>query len=1157
MPTTYKIHPAIGIARVGNSPDEFFVGPERIGERPEPPGGFKDAACRVKRQAARFRIFAYHDDETVEEITAADAEITWTVHVANKKAAYSARGNPEPAADLTIDPGSRTLSGLNSSADFDGGTIAYAGETPVEVPLGSMRTDDDGRLLVLGGSGNSDAPGGQVIGNFWNTYGWYDDVADGPVTATVQLHGSTDVEVADGAWVLVAPPKFAPDQDSVTTLYDRLLQTMIDSGLVASPATTSYTNDVYPILKRAEDMAWVEGLTTNHVWSHPVTDQTSIDAIMSRVENPAGGGGNMPKLYGTDSTLTVTQYAHLERWQNGTYANDWIGVPTPEPEISPAGLDRAALEAAVGAAFYPGIEAGGRFAGQRPILETVYAEAFRIDHGGAGPGDISASMALPWQADFKACQDSLADPYGDTWWPVPRPNDVFVDPAGTTQRWDDGVSSMQEMVTEWSQLGFVVRQGDMHLQVERCDTQSIELLTPTLDFVDVAQGPMGTVREVPLAITFEVTSAASPVTLEYAPGGAPSHVQLVAINTSDTVGPTTADGVATAHLWIVFRTGGVGAAIPPQVLTVQEPVSGRTWEVVVNGNTVARATTAVGLALDRSGSMSQDRGDGQSKHDSLQEAANLFVDLMLEGDGCGIARFNQDADALVDVLQLGDGMLSDTNRTAVHDAIDGNGLDPVGATSIGDGIHEARSLLDNAIDTYDRDALVVLTDGIENRERWIADVAADIDARTYAIGLGRPEDISVAALQTISGNSGGYTLITGPITGDNRYRLQKQFLQILAGINNAEVALDPDGELRSGQIVKIPFMVSEADTGIEVVLLTPAPDRIDFRLLTPMGQLIEPWHAINEPTMHYGTSDQAAFYRVALPIRIEPGRFDQVGKWYAVFRIGKPRIDPRIDRPDRDVLRVRRRVVEHGRHRPLLSEGERRFELIRSHATGDVGAPSELGAEAAIAARARELPAAANRRTQPYSLVVHTYSSVSLEASVDQNQYQPGAMVDVMASVRQSGLPVERATVWADVTEPNGETSRHGLQLAGSGRNRRYQVRFQATRPGVHHVRVRAKGLTRLGHRFTREQTLTAQVWKGADRPGDLASNPHPPTGVEAGNDGPDRHDPIQDLCRLLWCLVGPDGALDDKLLERLARRGVDVERVWKCLDACVKKSGR
>src|SRR5262245_49139754 len=113
MATLYKIHPAIGIARVGNSPDEFFIGPERVGEQPDPPGGFKDAQCRIKRQAARFRIYAHHDDGTVQEITADEAEITWKVHLVNKKAANPGRNNTEPAADLTIDPGIRTLNSPN------------------------------------------------------------------------------------------------------------------------------------------------------------------------------------------------------------------------------------------------------------------------------------------------------------------------------------------------------------------------------------------------------------------------------------------------------------------------------------------------------------------------------------------------------------------------------------------------------------------------------------------------------------------------------------------------------------------------------------------------------------------------------------------------------------------------------------------------------------------------------------------------------------------------------------------------------------------------------------------------------------------------------------------------------------------------------------
>jgi len=88
-----KIHPAIGIARLGDS-KEFFIGPEYPWERPNPISGFKDNERRIKRQAARFRLFAYHDDESVQEITAANAQITWTVCLANRKAVLRNSGTP-------------------------------------------------------------------------------------------------------------------------------------------------------------------------------------------------------------------------------------------------------------------------------------------------------------------------------------------------------------------------------------------------------------------------------------------------------------------------------------------------------------------------------------------------------------------------------------------------------------------------------------------------------------------------------------------------------------------------------------------------------------------------------------------------------------------------------------------------------------------------------------------------------------------------------------------------------------------------------------------------------------------------------------------------------------------------------------------------------
>ena len=95
-----------------------------------------------------------------------------------------------------------------------------------------------------------------------------------------------------------------------------------------------------------------------------------------------------------------------------------------------------------------------------------------------------------------------------------------------SQDWALNAMSYADMVANWHTLGFVVRQGDQHVEAERCDTTSITLLTSLLNFQDVPQGPMGMVREVALSITFEVISPANTVTLQYAAGGAPMNSQL-------------------------------------------------------------------------------------------------------------------------------------------------------------------------------------------------------------------------------------------------------------------------------------------------------------------------------------------------------------------------------------------------------------------------------------------------------------------------------------------------------------------------------------------------------------------------------------------------------------------------------------------------------
>jgi len=1127
MATIYKIHPAIGIARLGNSPDEFFIGPERIGERPNPPGGFKDAQCRVKRQAARFRIFAHHDDNTVEEITSAKADITWSVHLANKKGPNHGVNN-EPAADVTIDPGPRTLNGPDQRQLFDNGTVKFAAAPVTTVPLGEIRSDHDNHLLVLGGFGKSASPRGDgLAAYFWASKGWYDDTSDGPVTATIKLKSNGSTPAVVGAWVLVAPPKFAPHIDSVITMYDRVFQAMVDGGLLPNPTTTSYTKDVYPILQRARDTRWVVNIPAGIMaWPDPVTSDALRNAIFSSLTPPGSGSVDMPPLYdsGTlDNRLTPVQYAHMQRWKDNNYTNDWGGPPPPEAAISPAGLDRAALEACVGGAFFPGIEAGGlqqsdQPAGVpvRPIIHTAnYSEPFRLKPG-LSPGDITLVMALPWQNDFWQCREG-GD--GNHWWPVPRPDSVIR--GGTSQSWTNGtVASGTQMVDNWSMLGFVVQQGNQNVESEACTMPSITLLTPLLNFQDVPQGPMGMVREVPLAISFEVVSPSVAVTLEYAPGGAPNHPQLVASNSSVTVGPTPANAIVPARFWVIYRTGAVNDVLPPQQVIVREQGTANQWAITIIGNTVARKTAAAALTLDRSGSMNEDRGDGQSKHLSLQQAASIFVDVMLEGDGVGLVSFNQNAQVVQQVLKLGAGGLSDANRNAAKDAINGNGLDPMGSTSIGNGIFESRAILNAAVDPYDVKALVVLTDGVENQPKYIADVAPQINEQTYAIGLGTPQNTSAAALQAISGNHGGFLLITGAIGTDNRFLLQKYFLQILAGISSADIVLDPDGQLVPGRVERIPFQLIQGDAGVDVILLTPFPKAVDFRVQTPSGRIIEPWMAASSPQMRYVESAGVAYYRLVLPVELQANRFDHGGVWHALLRIGKPRSERTADSRDGSDV-----SILEGLHRPPVRQQPTRRQQTTVVST--LARNTELLFTAAGAPPT--VSVASTQRTLPYSLVVHAYSNVSLEARVQQNSFEPGAPVVLYATLAQSGIPLTTgASVFAEVTRPDKAITLVNLAAQNDGE---FSAHFATSMPGVYRFRVRARGATPRGETFTRERTLTVGVWSGGD---------HMPDPHRGGQD--------EKLCELLNCLTRPDGAISRGLEERLRAMGLDLAQARRCL---------
>jgi len=518
MARTYTIHPGIGIARVGDSPDDYFVGPEAPGclpsrAKPDSPGesdGFyKDARGRVKRQGARFRVFeTTRDDagqlEAVREITAADATIEWSVHLANAKAAapqftfnpdeaVSRRNADVPEDQLVIDAGVVRIAGR--SQEFTPLEGTFQG---LDVPLGHLLTDREGRLIVLGGFGASRSVRPLPLEDFVNNDGWCDDVSDGPVRATIQLNGSSDRIDAEPAWVIVAPPDFAPEIESVVTLYDvvyNIMSKSVDSSLTVTPDTAvSFCRDIYPILRRVSTLHWVSSVAaTGHGPGNPMHFLSRIPelanngagsaslrrAIFKKLRSPSGAGGNMPKLpasltedgvINASVALTEVQYERMRRWEAGTFESDWpeSGALPPPVRLDdlaahdvPAALDRAALEACVGGGFFPGIEAS------RILLErSTYAAKipFRINPDLA-PGALTAQMAVPWQADFFECSlqtdpdDHPGDPAnGMDWWPAQRPVNV-IRGGSAAAKWVSGIRSKQAMVDRWARLGFVVSEA--------------------------------------------------------------------------------------------------------------------------------------------------------------------------------------------------------------------------------------------------------------------------------------------------------------------------------------------------------------------------------------------------------------------------------------------------------------------------------------------------------------------------------------------------------------------------------------------------------------------------------------------------------------------------------------------------------------------------
>lgn len=303
-----------------------------------------------------------------------------------------------------------------------------------------------------------------------------------------------------------------------------------------------------------------------------------------------------------------------------------------------------------------------------------------------------------------------------------------------------------------------------------------------------------------------------------------------------------------------------------EVLVATTSTASPALSALLVGEGLAADPVAVGLVLDVSGSMAQLSGT-LTKIERLHQTASLMTDL-LSAPGqneLSVTRFS--TQSALSVARAG---ISAANTAAVEQTI--AGLAAGGSTSIGAGLQTA--IADLGPSAIAQKTLVVITDGMENTPPLIANVPIPTGTRVYTVGLGLPQFVDAAKLESLATQNGGYFQVTD---GDDLL-LAKFFVQVFADIVGQEVATDPTSTFQPGQAIDYPVWLTAADRELTLIVAWErARSRFDFELIAPSGRTVPSsqasWRVVRD-----------RYLAARVPLR--GSRHAAVGRWTVRVRAG-------------------------------------------------------------------------------------------------------------------------------------------------------------------------------------------------------------------------------------------------------------------------------
>ena len=447
----------------------------------------------------------------------------------------------------------------------------------------------------------------------------------------------------------------------------------------------------------------------------------------------------------------------------------------------------------------------------------------------------------------------------------------------------------------------------------------------------------------------------------------------------------------------------------------------------------------------------------------MADATDLYAHLLRPniggtgtGDRLGLVKYNATSQVYLDLDFLDAPGVGGTHLSEAEDKLsdaalaDAAQLRPQGATGIGGGMQTAAGELP-APSADRKHVMIVLTDGIENREPFISSVLGSIqdddpDLEIYSVGLGT--NIQPTKLQEITNVSNGYHQVADDLSGVTLFDLETFYFKIFANATGLELVVDPTHPVslagNAPVLVDTAHITTSDRTALFLVLERPELSGFyDLEFEDPNGNIIVPGSTVGGVPVQIMRRETYTFYRLVFPDPSQAATY--VGDWVLRLRPKNPNI-------------------------PKLQTG-----------ASDAKASGQIDP---------------GRGYVPIGFAAAVGSNYRLHPAVLPSHYLPGAAVTMTAQLTDRGWPSLDGRVHVDVTTPSGflypgrrlyDDGTHGDEEAGDGT---WTGRFLSTaESGSYKFYFKAVGRNHRGELMPREDmrylTLKFPEFPGGPNTGD------------------------------------------------------------------------